>query len=399
MGTAPPDRDLSDTERQSVISGSGAKSGTFEQNPQLIPSRARGMHPNPGLFEVDKRRDPIIATALWRRAMSAASRTWLLPDRDDFDATDKARAESARDMIDEMPGGMSGLVRRIFTRDQFGFSVFERWWRVDPDTLEWRLRDVVWMHPSTVRVWGLNEAGFMVGFWQRSERGLVWIDREKLSHFVREDTGRNPEGVSALRPVHWYIEAKGEIVSTYIASLHLFGEGWMDVLTSTRAGSPERQALENALRSWQSGKNRYLIHNSDTEVEPKHGGTVMPELEPILRTVDGQSNRGLDEAAQGLAQSPFGAKALGVELNRSTDKAMGGEYAELCSLIRSEVIVPYYQRNEWDPKRAPYVIVRGAGGDEDLARGRVLLEMVRDGVIPEDRKAEVVTRGLELLDL
>ena len=398
---APAARKLTDKELTSVLTASGYGAGHAEANWELKPSRARGLWPDPGIYEVDARRDPIVATGLWRRATFAASLDVRVVDPPDATPAEQQQAQLARDMLASLPGGLAGLIRLIYTREQFGFSLLEKVWEVEEKTLAWRLEDLVWIHPMTVKAWGFSESGHMIGCWQKGSNGPpVWVPREKLAHFVRGDTGRNPEGVSALRPIHYYIEAKGDAIATHSASLHLFGEGWLDVTTDETRGQPEFAELESALQDWQEADRRYLIHAPGTEIEARYGGNVLPNLEENLRAYDHQLSRGLDESLQSLGTSAFGARAVGSEMMRATHRSLAGEFSELCVRIQQEVLQPIYERNGWDVTRIPTLAARSmANSKDDVDRARVMLEMVRDGVIPEDSVGGVTARALELLDV
>jgi len=398
---APPERPPTRAEEEAVLSGSGAvwAGGTFETNSALLPTRVRGCYPSPGIYEEDARRDPIIAAGLWRRSMYAASMDWRLLDAPDSTPEEEDRSQFARDCLASLGGGMAGLITRIYTREQFGFSIFEKVWEVEETTLRWRLESLEWIHPMTV-TWGFSASGHMVGFWQRSEKPLVWLPRSKLAHFVRGDTGRNPEGVSALRPLHYYIDAKGQAISNWVATMHLFAEGWLDVVTDATRGKDEWNELEAGLQAWQDGDRRYFMHNPETQIDAKYGGSVLPDLSETTAPFNSELRSGLDENLQALGENKYGARAVGAELRASSHETLAGEATDLAARIRSEIVVPIYEKNGWDVTRAPTVIRRGQGFDyQSVAMARLIGEMLRDGSVPEEKRAAAIERWAELIEL
>ena len=401
-----PDREPTDDEKQAVLSGSGistgATPGTWESSGAMAPKIVRGYGRDAGAYDRMARKDTTVAGALQRRFCTYASYDWPLVDVEGAEDVDMERSEFVREIIDSMPGGIYGLLFKILKRDQFGFSLMERVW--EPEDLRWRLEDLVYMHPATINSWGFSGSGHMIGAWQRTpERGLIWLDKyHKLSAFVRGNTGRNPEGVALLRPIFWLTEAKSEITQTWMATLHLIGEGWLHAKTNFEKGSQERADLEEILEAWGTSLSRWMVTDMDTDIEAHFGGDVLPDLSGLLTPLNNGISRGFDEGLQELGTSKPGTQAVGREFSKSSDRSIAGEIKELTHRMWSEIIVPIYVRNGWDVRKSPRFVVRGLGHAEHLAaHARLLIELLRDLDLPDEDPLieKLQQRVVELLEL
>ena len=398
-------RDLTDEELTAVMSSPGWSrwKGSHEHNPELAPIKVRGRFPyrRTGMYEAAARKDSVLAAELERRSKYLASLDWRIVPPPNATPEEEEITQYVRDCLWSMgPAGFAGVISMVAKRDQFGWSCCETIWEIEETTARWRLESLAYIYPATVHAWLTDEAGDLVGILQQGQRGPVAIPVSKLALFVRGFTGRNYEGVSAIRSCLFSIEAKADSMLQRSISEAVYGPGWLDVSTPAPASSPERAELEAALDQWSDAEQRYLIHDPETIVEPRHGGAVLPGLEAVS-VYNQEISRALDGGLQDLTSNKYGARAVGSEIRAATHTSMLGEAREICYLIGSQLIAPILSLNGWDVTRRPIVTTKGIGAAtrEDTDRARVMLEMIRDGVIPPDKIDEVTARAMELLDV
>ncbi len=395
---------LTDDELEAVMSspGWGRWVGTQEHNPVLKPSRARGLWPRPGLYSEMVRKDGVVAASLDQRARNLTALDWqVIPPPD---ATDEEQeiTQFVRDVFASLHGGLPGLLFQISQRDCYGFALLEMCFEIEETTLRYRLEDLAFIEPSTVYKWVTNEAGYLVGILQRGERGLIPIPIEKIAHFARGFTGRNWEGVSLLRSCYYAVSAKSSIYNNNMASRELMGEGWLEVTCDFEAGSPERRELEDQLNQWSEAEQRWVIIPESVQINPRHGGSVLPPLSAPIQVFNQEISRAVGADLEQLGTNSHGSRALGSEYRAASNQALAGEATEMASLIQSQIVQPLVSLNGWAADRAPRVVARGIGDDRTvsgtIAKARLILEMVRDGVIAPERAAELTEQALQLLD-
>ena len=397
-------RPLTTGELRSVMSSTGwSYKGSHEHNPELSPIKALGRFPfrRTGAYEAAGRKDSVVASELERHSKYLASLDWRIVAPPNATPEEEEITQYVRDVLWSMgPAGFAGLVEIIAKRNQFGFSLSETVWEVEETTARWRLESLAYIYPSTVSAWLTDHAGDLVGVLQQGQHAPVAIPVSKLALFVRGFTGRNYYGQSAIRPAWFALSAKSDSLLSRSITESLWGPGWLDVTTESPRSSADRESLVQELQQWSEAEQRFLVHGPGTTVEPRHGGAVLPGLEAVS-VYNQEISRALDGGLQDLTTSKFGSRAVGSELRASTHTSMLGEAREICYLIGSQLIAPLLSLNGWDITRRPTVVVKGIGGGsrEDTDRARVMLEMVRDGVIPADRADEVTARALELLDI
>ena len=406
-GTSPAEylEPLSDEELLIVQSSPGWSRrwvGTNESNPNLQPAKCRGLWPNPGLYSQMLRKDAVVAAAVEQRAQNLISLDWqVIPPAD---ATDEEQeiTQYVRDVFASLHGGLPQLLYQVSKRDQYGFSLLEMVFEIEESTLRYRLEELAFIEPCTVYKWITNRAGYLVGILQRGERGLIPIPIEKLAHFARGFTGRNWEGVSLLRAAYYAVSAKQEVCQNSMASRMLFGEGTIEVTCDYESGSPERRDLEDQLNQWSDAERRWIIIPESVSITPRHGGSVLPPLAPPVQVFNNEISRAVGADLEQLGTQTHGSRALGSEYRAASNQALAGEATELASLIHSQIIQPLCNLNGWPIDRSPRIIARGIGDDRTvygtIAKARLILEMVRDGVISPDRASELTDQALALLD-
>ena len=206
---------------------------------------------------------------------------------------------------------------------------------------------------------------------------------------------------SALRPLLFWSQAKAEHATSAAAGNRIIGEGWLDIeLAGATPGSPEWNAAVDIAEQWIDSDKRWIVHSDEMRIEPRHGGSVAPDLEAGLRAYDAQIRAGLDDSLQGLGQSAYGSRAVSTSLEEATHRSLAGEFRRLCSQIEEEILFPLYWVNNWNHERLPSCNMRGAAVDyQAIARARMLLEGVRDGIWPVEFHDAIRKRAMRLIDV
>ena len=346
--------------------------------------------------------DGVVAASLEQRARNLTALDWQVIPPPDATPEEEEITQFVRDVFASLHGGLPSLLYQASKRDLYGFALLECCYEIEETTLRYRLEDLAFIEPCTVDRWLTNDAGYLVGILQRGERGLIPIPIEKLAHFARGFTGRNWEGVSLLRSCYFAVSAKSEIYNSSMASRRLMGEGWLEVQSDAEVGSPERAEIERQLDQWSDAEQRWLIVPESVQITARHGGSVLPPLGAPIQVFNSEISRAVGADLEQLGTNSHGSRALGTEYRAAANQALAGEAVELGSLIQSQIIQPLVSLNGWAVDRAPRIIARGIGDDRTvagtIAKARLVLEMVRDGVITAERATELTEKALALLD-
>lgn len=392
-------------ELTAILSGSGylgLRQGMphDELNPEAHPYRVVGLYPSPGIYSVIERRNPVAASGQNKIEYSSAALDWdlRLPGTDDEPATDEEKRQT--DIIggdlDKIPGGLASNIRQGFEYIQYGFIDFEEAWRLDRTTEEFHLRHLLRINPKTTHKWVTDTAGCWTGMLQKSERGLVYLDRRKLLHHSRRGNDRCPGGESAYRSIIYWDKAKTAEARSDRISRERWGEGSL-IWHAPPGGAQNKDDVSLVKRisqKWQSGKQSFLIVPHGWKFEIVHGGTTMPDPIPRLKYYDEQVVRVLDDllSEMGVGQSA-GSYALAKEVRLSSQKQYTGVCGEICQAFNQQVIERYYAYNGWDG-RMPRMTVTGF---EDMARLMVISQLAGNDMIRKNpRTLDMIERAVGL---
>jgi hypothetical protein len=403
LGVPDALRPLTDDERQSVLSGSGVRpglpGGTYDSNQDGSGYRARGLWPQPGVYDSLAYRDPLVATALQRRTHWATTRDYYLAPPPQATREELILRDYQAEQLDYLPGGgLPGMIEQIWTRDRYGFSLLEP--VLDIEGLEYRLGRLVWIWPGTVRQWVTDRAGFLAGILQRSERADAppYIPATKLAHFARDFWGRNFEGASLLRPLIYYLEAKSEAWQDWAESARRLGRGYLRAVIDAPYGSQEWTDAEAMLDDFEESDGRVMMTNTALDVRGEHLGNTLPDIAAISEAFDYQVSRGVDEQGQQLGAQDRGSRALGTMMDQAARRSLAGECGQVCRQIEEQILRPLADLHpRFRGLRTPRLVVRGLVDQQDIATARLILEMVRDGVMPEAQHAGALEHALRLM--
>jgi len=395
-GRPVPSRPLTADELLVITSGAGYRrwsrggSGSLydlpsgEANQALYAWKWRGLWPNPGIANDMERRNPIIASGVTKVEYYTSSLDWRIVDPEAATADETRQAEYIRASVDELPGGFGAFIRRALSSVQYGFSLFEKVWKLVDGT--YSLRDLVWIAPWTVQGWVLDAGGDMVGILQLSERGRVFIPRAKLVHFARRFMGRNWEGESALRSLWAYDEAKRQEILSDRITRERWGEGTLVFTEPESPDADDRSRIDAIGVAWQSGEQSYIRLPFGWAYKFEHGGSQAPDPAPRLQYYDHQASRMLDDTLSELGFSAFGARAVGSEMRLASQRQLTGVCSSLCADIEQQVISDFFLLNGWTSRR-PTVTVSGF---EDDARLQRVADFAQKNLLGEISERDVI---------
>tara|TARA_R100001530_G_scaffold31948_2_gene25123 strand:- start:4756 stop:6051 length:1296 start_codon:yes stop_codon:yes gene_type:complete len=397
---------LTNEELGQVWSGSGAKrtgaGGHYESNSTLLNWRSRGLYPDPGIFNSMAMSDPIVASGLYKCETYVSALNWRISPPPDPTDLELERTRSVGDMLDSMEGGLTAFIKHVLRQMQFGFSLFEKVYQLEPSHSQnsslMRLEHLIWLHPSTVRKWIFNETGRVEGIQQKSERGTLFIPKAKLALFTRRGSMRNPEGESALRPLYYYVEAKRRALVNAEIAAERTGCGYLDIVLSESAGEQEITDAVSYGQSFETGDQSYSIRRSDAieDVNFKFASNV-PDISNKIQMLDHQTTRLLDDTLSELGISGSGSRAVASEMRINSQRSLTGLCNEICNNMRSQVFHDIYKLNGWNTDRMCSLSVGTLFSNEDIAKTRLVMEAMRDGTI--DKTPELQQRVLKVLGL
>lgn len=398
---------LTREELSQVWSGSGTRTtgagGHYESNSKLLNWRARGLYPDPGIYTSMAMSDPIVASGLFKLETYVSALDWRCSPPPEATDLELERTQLVADMLDSMDGGLTSFIKYVMRQMQFGFSLFEKVYQLEPgnhgSSSLMRLEQLLWLHPSTVRKWIFNETGRMEGIQQKSERGTVFMPKAKLALFTRRGSMRNPEGESALRPLYYYVEAKRRALVNAEIAAERTGCGYLDIVLSESAGEQEISDAITYGELFETGEQSYSIRRSDAieDVNFKFA-TSVPDISGKIQMLDHQTTRLLDDTLSELGLSGSGSRAVASEMRINSQRSLTGLCNEICNNVRSQVFHDIYKMNGWNPERMCTLEVGGLFSYEDIAKTRLVMEAMRDGTIdktPELQKRVLRSLGLE----
>ncbi len=411
-------RDLTPEEMATVYSrpgyaGFGRWVGSYEKNPELCPVKVMGSWPDLGIYQLAGDMDAIAASSLWRGSCSLMSLDWRLFERTDYSPEEVEAYVHVVDCLLSLPAGFSGHVYQVAQQRRWGVSVCETVYEVEESTLRWRLEDTPWIHPSTYRFL-VDASGHLLGILQGRVNALlpesqqpdaVAIPAAKLAVYPRGWLGRNWCGVSQLRPARYDIDAKRTRKQIAAETAKIAGPGYLDVTTEHPPNSPHRQALDEQLNHFETGKQRRITHDPRTKIEHKFGGSVLPDMAVEIGAHNSEIRTALDDAVQEINQGPYGARAAASELRASTHEAQAGEAAMLAMMMTRQIIVPLWSLQGLDIRRAPRIAVQPSGASmrDRTDQARLILEAIRDDrlsdapTLDEAERLVLKDQALELL--
>lgn len=400
---APTAQPLTPEEAQTVITGSGvpgATSGlpTNERNGNLSPFRARGLYPNPGVYDAVLRGDPVASTGDMRQRRYVAGLYWEFLDPEDSTPEEQRQTDLVASWFDSIPdGGLSGLIQRVMSREARGFSLHEMVY-IDPANSAsgyWEIKDAVEIQTHCVQKWLLGPDGLVQGVLVRDEAGdhRLWCNKLLLS--IRDGTRRTPEGRAALRPLVGYCEAARDTLASDTASFERAARGTLIGIEGTDASDADRKAFDGMAANWQSGGQAWVRLPNGWDVRWDYGGDI-PDPSSRVEIYHQAVARVFDDELQSLGQNKYGARAVGSEMRISTQRQLTGVLEELACDLTAQLVRPLYVLNNWDVRR---ICTLSSSGFFDPEKIDLLIKLCSgpDPLIkPDDRLKKALRRMVGL---
>jgi hypothetical protein len=299
------------------------------------------------------------------------------------------------------------VVRQMFTAPQYGYSLQEELYREDPADGALLVVDMQWVRPASVSRWHELPSGRVWAFSQRGRLGnRSWVETPPISIgqclFIRwRDRGlRAPEGLSALRPVYYYDEAKRQELVDDRITRQRFGRG---TLVWTPPASPggtvstrELDTVERISALWESGECGYIIDPPGWTHRVEWGSAQAPDPTPRLEYYDHQTSRLLDDTLAELGMTRYGSHAMGSELRIASQRQFTGVCREFARHFDQQVTARVWRANGWSGKaRMPRMVVDGF---DDAARVEQWVALAGAGLLDiTDRIQRQCTRAVGLV--
>jgi hypothetical protein len=321
-----------------------------------------------------------------RQARYVAGLDWRVVEPEDATEQELTQTEHIAACLDAISGGMSGLIRRVMSREAYGFSLHELVYAIDETTGLWRLADAVAIAPWCVKKWLLDDSGRLTGVLAYDELGEHTLSVEKVLLSVRDFQSRNYEGTSALRPLYYYAEAKRDILAADAAIMERAGRGTLVITESVEASDADRTAIDSAAENWQSGGQAWIRLPAGWVTSWDHGGDI-PDPTSRAELYNQAIARVFDDELASLGQNKYGARAVGEEMRVSTQRQLTGVCEELAVEITSQIVYPLYALNGWNQTRACTIT---SSGFYDFERLTALRDYVSAGIIEltdQDKKS------------
>lgn len=245
-------------------------------------------------------------------------------------------------LFEDLETSFDHLVSEILTSPAFGFSLFEKTFKIrsgenDDPALDSKFDDrkIGWFDlavrsQDTVDEWLIDEKGRVQGFWQSAAPAFhkVFIPIEKLMHFRPRSWKNSPEGRSMLRHVYrqWYFLKRVEEYEAIGIEKNMAGIPKFEIplqCFSSNATSAQRQVKTDAERQVskiQRGRLQGLVvpHEDDKDGKPSgyrlsvmgSGGQRIIDTDVIIKRMESRIMVGLLSELLLLGMDQHGSFAL-----------------------------------------------------------------------------------------
>lgn len=368
--------------------------------------RGRGLYPDPGLYYRMGLREPAVAGQLDEEADNLAGFNWRVLAPKKATQEQQTYAAHARVCLESLGGGLPTVASTAAVAQwQYGFGLAGRVFELEETTGLWRLEQLEWAESWQVEEWLRDARGYAYAAQLRGADESTPVDWGDLAHFPRCFTGRNYEGLSKLRCLFWFHEAKRQGLIRAEEILDAFGIG-TDDWERTTAGSEtaaDIEAIRTVTEEYNRNRQRWRYIPFGLKHTRTYGGTVYPDVDRQITTLDHQMLRRLGGTYYDLGRGTTGARAVGDTQRGAVMQAIRGYARVLSAQLTEQLIAPIYRQNGWPLQGMAYVWVTGLiGPDEWRARmevGRALLDAAQKFPALEPVAEKFITDLTELAEL
>ena len=162
---------------------------------------------------------------------------------------DEANAEAVEEnLFDEMEGGFREFLRNATSCLEWGHAVFEEVYYYDG---YWKIKKLGFRDQHTIEKWSMEtgEPGIMqrIQYPDTNEENVYNIPMKKLLVFTMNRVGKNPEGVSLLRPIYRQWKIKDLTWKYQVRILEKFSGGILQVWTPKNASKEAISEIEDII--------------------------------------------------------------------------------------------------------------------------------------------------------
>jgi hypothetical protein len=354
------------------------------------------MHPyvtrgkgRPGRNKRQVDRDPVIASGMYKLETSQAPLPVEFIPPADAKPEDQTRSDFVeRNLRNWLRSGLPGLlVETVGGGFQDGFYLAELAFDVIENTSGLiGLTQSMKIEPWQVVRWVDDANGIPEGVVvEDSERNKVTVPSWKYFHWGRRFTGRNPEGESGLRTTWYGGELKRQALLRTALSRERFGPGTRVYKISDDGGTVDQDALMNMDNEFHKGTTSRLVVPPHVSFDLLHGGSVLPDESELIRLIDQQNSRALDDNLPGMGTAQYGSRATSESLRVESDRTAEGLAVLIAIAITRQLVHRIFEFNGWDIARAPSVKI---GGFTESNQWRAMMEVYRE--LPETAQGDLV---------
>ena len=359
-----------------MVSGSGwsgVRSGlpSGEPNSDLAPLLWRGLYPRAGIADELVRKSVSVSAGLEKRNLLIASLGYQIQPPDGATAEEIEQTRMVIEDYDALEGGfLESAIIRPLSAGIYGFSLSE----IVLDVLEsdprrrWHLTGLHWMHPSTIKAWVLDGAGFPVRCLLSDERGARYIDWAKLYHTASGFYGRNLEGISDLRSLRYPVQHWSQVMVDDAIARERGASGILIAEappgTDRASNAEDYTYVEGLLQHILSGDEPVAVLPAGWKLKAEYLNAV-PDPSDWCTYLDHLPARRLTDTVSELsASTQLGSRALAQVQTEESWAQYTGLMALHVHRLEYQVHRQIYRLNGWDQRRMCRVVRADSIGGE-----------------------------------
>lgn len=331
----------------------------------------------------------------------------------EYDKSEEAKQQAdfiRKALFDELRGGYTAFLRQALTYLPFGFSVFEKIYKVNKDGFivwdrfspriqssiySWTIEGQNWVdgHPPGITQQGPGQTDDILG--DESKATLATIPWNKIILFVNKQEGSNFEGISLLRNAykHWFF--KDLLYKIQGISAERFGVG-IPVATHGKGLSEDaKHNLEELLQNIRANEQAYIRLEDGTTIDLM---TIKGDAKAssIAESIQHHDRKIYDSILAGflnLTSGEGGSNALSADHSSFFSRALRG-YADYHCEVMNPHIRELIDLNFPNAKGYCTLEIEGLGENNAKERVESISAAKRDGLVTWTVEDEMTVREL-----